>query len=98
MSQGSGEEEDGEIVDTTGTITEEEIGTKDRIRTEGEDITEGTDNRISPTDQLDELVKDGEEMIGTRTRTRTRTRFLQLVTIETTISENDFLGEGIRKK
>lgn len=68
MYQESEEEEDGAIVVTTGTITEV-TGTMDRTRTEEEVITGGMDSRISPTDQLDELVKDGEETrIGMRTR------------------------------
>ena len=71
MSQESGEDEDGAIVVTTGTITEEVIDTmgNNRTRAEEEDITGGMGSRTSQTDQLDVLVRDGE---GTRTGTRTR--------------------------
>lgn len=74
MFQESGEEEDGEIVDTTGTITEEiDTISRTRIRTEEEDITEGMGSRTNPTDQQVELEKDGEGIrIGMRTRSRNK--------------------------
>ena len=66
----SEEDEDGAIVVTTATITGEVIGTRDNTtKAEEEVITGGMGSRISPTGQLDVLVKDGEE---TRTGTRTR--------------------------